>query len=282
MLTALLQSLRIKQWIKNLLIFIPLIFSREFRDPESVMIVLAAFSIFSLTASGVYLINDVLDRKLDQKHHTKKQRPIASGKLSPPLAILSATLLFLISFFLAWQLNCWLLDILVIYLILQLSYSGILKHIAIIDLFAIAAGFVLRVFAGAVVIDVQVSSWLLAVTFLLALLIAAGKRLREIEKAGSHSRKVLQSYSPEFLKMTIQIILPAILIAYLFYSFQAHRSIYFFITVPIAVYGLLRYLLLLNRKEATEDPTELILSDAPLLASALLWVVSVIAVLSLT
>jgi 4-hydroxybenzoate polyprenyltransferase and relat ed prenyltransferases len=201
MFIALLKSLRLKQWIKNLLIFIPLIFSREFLNPESAKIVLAAFGIFSLTTSGIYLINDVLDRELDQKHHTKKKRPIASGKLSSRAAVLSALLLFLASFFFAWHLNCWLLDVLVIYIMLQLTYSGILKHIAIIDLFAIAAGFVLRVFAGALVIDVEVSGWLLAVTFLLALLLAAGKRLREIEQVGMFSRKVLKSYSPEFLKM---------------------------------------------------------------------------------
>jgi len=279
MFLVILSSLRPKQWIKNVLIFAPLIFSQKFLEPESVKLAVFAFGMFCLATSGVYLMNDVFDKKSDAKHPQKKYRPIASGKLSVTFAVFLSLLLFLVSFFLAWKVNCTLLDILLIYVVLQFSYSSYFKHIAILDLIFIALGFILRIFAGGAVIGVEISSWLLAITFLLALLLASGKRLKELEVQGSSSRKVLASYSPNFLRNIIKIILPAILVSYLFYSLQGSVSANFIFTTPIVAYGLLRYLMLIEKKSAHENPTDLLFEDKPLLASVVLWLIAVIAIL---
>lgn len=279
MLFAILKSLRPKQWIKNLLIFVPLVFSREFLNLESFKLVSITFGIFCLTASGVYLMNDVFDKKNDTKHPHKKQRAIASGKLPVTAGVFLSLLLLLASFFFAWKVDCVLLDILLVYLVLQLAYSSYFKHVVILDLIFIAMGFIVRIFAGGMVIGVEVSSWLLAITFLLALLLASGKRLRETEIQGVASRKVLESYPPNFLKSTIKVLLPAILVSYLFYSFQANNPPNFIWTAPIAVFGLLRYLFLIDSKKLTEDPTELLLTDKPLLASVILWVATSVGIL---
>jgi 4-hydroxybenzoate polyprenyltransferase len=272
-MTNILQALRPKQWIKNLLIFIPLIFSQEFLNPTSVAITFAIFGIFCLTASGVYLMNDIFDKEHDAKHPQKKDRAIASEKISIKLAIFLTTSLFTISLMLACFVDFRLASIILLYLILQFAYSAYFKHIAILDLIFIALGFIVRIFAGGVIIGVAISDWLLAITFLLALLLATGKRLREIETQGYVSRKVLTNYPPEFLSSTIKTLLPAILISYLFYSFQANRSPYFIFTTLIVVFGLLRYLLLIERKTANENPTDLLLADKQLLISVVLWII---------
>ncbi len=282
MFSAIISSLRPKQWIKNLLIFAPLIFSQEFLNPESLKLATVAFGIFCLAASGVYVMNDVFDQKSDALHPLKKKRSIASGKLSKSFAVFLSLLLISLSLFFSYRVNYTLIDILLIYFVLQFSYSAYFKHVAILDLIFIALGFILRIFAGGVVIGVEISNWLLAITFLLALLLASGKRLREMETLGNSSRKVLESYSPQFLKTTIKILLPAILVSYLFYSFQASGSPHFIFTTPIVVYGLLRYLLLIERKSANENPTDLLFADKPLLISVIVWIVSVIAILSFT
>ncbi|MFH0776351.1 MAG: decaprenyl-phosphate phosphoribosyltransferase [Patescibacteria group bacterium] len=279
MFLAILEALRPKQWIKNLLIFVPLVFARDFTNLESLEKVAFAFGIFCLTSSGVYVLNDIFDRKSDRTHPTKKSRPIASGRLPIAPAFLVACALFCASALGAWQLDSQIINVLATFVFLQIAYSLSLKHFAIVDLLAIATGFILRIVAGGVAAGVVLSGWLLAITFLLALLLASGKRLREIETAGHTSRKVLESYPPEFLRSTIKILLPAILVSYLFYSFQASESPHFFWTVPIVVFGLLRYLLLFEQKSAHENPTDLLLKDRPLLISVILWVIVVFAIL---
>ncbi|MCK5471694.1 UbiA family prenyltransferase, partial [Candidatus Gracilibacteria bacterium] len=191
--TSLLSALRAKQWIKNLLIFVPLVFSREFLNPDSVKLAAAAFGIFCATASGIYLLNDLLDRDSDKKHFAKKQRAIASGKLPLKIAAAASAILLITSLLLATKLNFVLAAIVSGYIFLQIVYSVFLKHIVIVDLLAISTGFILRIFAGGAVIGVEISNWLLTITFLLALLLAAGKRLREVESAGIFSRKVLEN-----------------------------------------------------------------------------------------
>lgn len=283
MLTAILSSLRPKQWIKNLLIFAPLIFSNSFTDPVETNLAITAFAIFCLATSGVYLLNDVFDRQSDRKHPSKRHRPVASGKLPSNVAALVAAILLIAAIGSSFLLNSTLVLIVNGYIILQIAYSFFLKHVAIVDLLTVAAGFVLRVFVGAAAIAVSVSSWLLAITFLLALLLAAGKRSRELRHEKSHKhRKVLANYSPAFLSSTIKVILPAVLVSYLFYTFQSGRSIYFIFTVPFVVYGLLRYALLLESDSAEENPTDLLFTDKPLLTSVILWIGAVIVILSLT
>ncbi|MCF7846107.1 MAG: decaprenyl-phosphate phosphoribosyltransferase [Candidatus Peribacteraceae bacterium] len=279
MLLAILEELRPKQWIKNLLIFVPLVFANEFLNLGLLGNVAATFAAFCLASSSVYVLNDIVDRESDRKHPQKKSRPIASGKLPVGLAVLIALLFFLGSALIAWSLSPQVLNVLVMFVLLQIGYSLFLKHFVIVDLLAIALGFILRIVAGGAAASVELSGWLLAITFLLALLLASGKRLREIETAGKVSRKVLENYPPEFLQSTIKILLPAILISYLFYSFQATAAPRFFWTVPIVTFGLLRYLLLIERKSAHENPTDLLFEDRPLLVSVTLWALSVIAIL---
>ncbi|MFH0833851.1 MAG: decaprenyl-phosphate phosphoribosyltransferase [Patescibacteria group bacterium] len=281
MFLAILATARPKQWIKNLLIFAPLVFAREFLDVNLLLHVAATFGIFCLASSGIYFLNDVFDRKSDRTHPAKKSRPIASGRLSVEVAILIAAILFLASVVAAWQLDCNVLDILLGYIVLQIAYSLFLKKMAIVDLLVIALGFILRIVAGGAAAGVEVSGWLLAITLLLALLLATGKRLREVELAGHGSRSVLANYPAEFLRATIKILLPAILVSYLFYSFQASDSPKFFWTVPIVVFGLLRYLLLFEQKSAHENPTDLLFEDRPLLVSVVLWIIAVAAILYL-
>jgi 4-hydroxybenzoate polyprenyltransferase len=279
MFLTVLEALRPKQWIKNLLVFVPLVFAQELLNFESLGKVIATFGIFCLASSGIYVLNDIFDREADRLHPKKKSRPIASGRLSVRHASLITIILFLISGLAAWQINYQILEILFGFILLHFVYSLFLKHFAIIDLLAISFGFILRIVAGGAAANVTPSGWLLAITFLLALLLAAGKRLREIETAGHRSRKVLRSYPPEFLQSTIKVLLPAILVSYLFYSFQASESINFFWTTPIVVFGLLRYLLLIERKSANENPTDLLFEDRPLLASVVTWIIAIILIL---
>ncbi|MFA6457798.1 MAG: decaprenyl-phosphate phosphoribosyltransferase [Patescibacteria group bacterium] len=278
MFFAILETLRPKQWIKNLLIFVPLVFAREFLNLDSIAKVAATFGIFCLASSGVYVLNDILDCESDRRHHTKKTRPIASGRLPKRVASVLSGALLLAALFLATKFGT-LIVVVGSYILLQIAYSLLLKHLAIIDLLSISLGFILRIFAGGIAANVTLSGWLLAITFLLALLLAAGKRLREIETAGHVSRKVLAKYPPAFLQSTIKILLPAILVSYLFYSFQASESANFFWTAPIVVFGLLRYLLLIERKSAHENPTDLLFHDLPLLASVVAWMFAVFAIL---
>lgn len=279
MFSALWTSIRPHQWLKNLFVFVPLVFAKEFLNLESVQLVTLAFIAFCLISSGTYLFNDLVDRAADRLHPLKRQRPIASGKLPAEVAMLIATLLILSALALTTWLNPKVAEVLLAYLVLQGFYSLLLKHFVIIDILTIAISFVLRVLAGAFAIAVPASGWLLLITLLLALLLAAGKRRREIETSGRAARKVLNQYSPELLDSFIKIILPALLVSYLFYSFQASQSIYFFFTVPIVIYGLFRYLLLLESKTAAEGPTELLLEDRPLLISVALWLTMVILIL---
>ena len=278
MFFAILEAARPKQWIKNLLVFAPLIFAHEFLNFNSLEKVASTFGIFCLASSGIYILNDIFDRDSDRRHPAKKSRPIASGRLPVKIAAAISGIFLLIALFFATKFGI-LVAIVAGYIFLQISYSLFLKHFSIIDLISIALGFILRIVAGGFVIAVELSGWLLAITFLLALLLAAGKRLREIETAGRASRRVLENYPPEFLRSTIKIVLPAILVSYLFYSFQTSNSPNFIFTTPIVVFGLLRYLLLIERKSANENPTDLLFSDRPLLASVVLWMLAVFAIL---
>lgn len=274
-------SLRPKQWVKNFFVFVPLIFAREFTDPTAVKLTIYAFGIFALAASGIYLLNDVLDRRSDAAHPVKKHRPVAAGTLPVRVAIIAGFALVGTTALLAFWLNTLLGEIIVGYAILQLAYSLMLKHIVFIDLAAIASGFVLRVYAGAAAIDVPVSAWLLAITFLLALLLAAGKRLRELQSSQTPeklARKVLSNYSIDRLENVVKILTIAIFASYLFYAWQT--NLYLLLTAPIVAYGLLRYAALLHSKSAAECPTEMLLNDKRLLATAGFWGIAILVILS--
>ncbi len=274
-------SLRPRHWIKNLFVFAALVFAVKFTDPLAIEQSLAAFALFCLASSGVYLLNDVIDYKRDREHPLKRNRPIAAGRLSRLSAIFISVILILISVILAANLSYLLSFILAGYIILNIFYSLYLKNLIIIDVICLALGFVLRVMAGAMAINVIFSPWLLLCTFFLTLFLAIGKRKNELVCLGnSEGRGVLASYSLDLLNQMNMVVLPATLIAYTFYTFNTWQSQWLILTVPVVLYGLFRYLYIIDKKRESDDgPTDDLLLDRPLQITILVWVILVLAIL---
>lgn len=274
-------SFRPKQWIKNLFVFAALIFAKRFTNVNDLSLSIVAFICFCLASSSVYLINDVADYNKDREHPLKKNRPIAAGKISQSLGIVVSIILIILSLILAFLVNIWLLLIILCYFILNILYSFFLKRVVIVDVITIALGFVLRVIAGAVAISVVFSSWLLLCTFFLTLFLAIGKRKNElVNVVGNSTRGVLSEYSEELLEQMTMIVLPATLITYTLYTFNSGHTEWLIITVPVVLYGLFRYLLIIDRKKGSDNgPTDDLLFDKPLQATVLFWVVVVIFIL---
>lgn len=278
-LVNLLITLRPEQWTKNLFVFSALIFGQRLTDLEAVGTVTAAFLVFCALSGVVYLINDVADRRSDAGHPVKAKRPIASGALGPGTALTAAVLLGVPSLVVAFWLRPAFGAVAAGYLGLMALYSGPLKHVVIIDVLAIAIGFVLRVFGGAVVIDVPVSHWLLVCTILLALFLALSKRRHELvllaEAAKGH-RRILQEYSPYLLDQMIGVVTASTLMAYMLYATSPETAEKFGtsllgLTIPFPLYGIFRYLYLVHHKEGGGSPSELLLTDRPLLVCVALW-----------
>lgn len=273
-------AFRPQQWIKNLFVFAALIFAVRFTDLTAVQQSFTAFALFCLVSSGVYLINDVVDCTKDREHPTKRFRPIASGKISCGLAVVLSMLLFVISVSSAYLVNSQLSIVLGSYVVLNLAYTFFLKKVVIADVICIALGFVLRVIAGAVAIQVVFSSWLLLCTFFLALFLAIGKRKNELLHLGSAGRHVLSDYSAELLNQMDSVVLPTVLITYALYTFNSWHSQWLIATVPVVLYGLFRYLYIVNKKKVDNNgPTSDLLSDRPLQLAVLFWVFLVVLIL---
>lgn len=281
------RSLRPSQWTKNVLVFAGLIFGQKLMDPAASSSAGAAFAIFCLVSSVVYLVNDVRDREADRLHPLKSQRPIASGALSPRVAIGAAVILAVGSLIAAFVLNREFGLVAVIYLTLLIWYSMWAKHVVILDVLTLAGGFVLRALAGAVVIDVLFSHWLLLLTLLLALFVALSKRRAELvalaDDAKGH-RRSLAEYSPYLLDQMIGVVTASTLLAYAFYTispdtvtkFGTDRLLW---TVPFPLYGIFRYLYLVHQREGGGNPSETLVTDRPLLVCVALWGASVILIL---
>lgn len=284
---SLVLSLRPSQWTKNLIVFAALMFGQRLLDVRAVAYAVAAFAVFCALSGVVYLINDVADREADRIHPTKRQRPIASGALSVPVALTTAAVLAAAALGAAFWLRPAFGLLGAIYLALLASYSGPLKHLVIIDVLTIAIGFVLRAAAGAVVIGVAISHWLLILTILLALFLALSKRRHELvllaDGATSH-RRILQEYSPYLLDQMISVVTASTLVAYAFYTvspetvakFGTDRLVW---TLPFPLYGIFRYLYLVHQKEGGGSPAEMLLNDRPLLVCVALWAITVAAIL---
>ena len=271
---AIVKSMRPKHWVKNIFVFPALLFAAELTNMESVLKSLAAFGLFSLAASSVYLLNDVVDYESDRKHPVKKYRAIASGQISKSFAILLSSLLSISSLILAFELNMKLAIVVFVYLVNNLLYSFKLKHTAIIDILMIAFGFVLRAVGGAYAIEVPISSWFLVIIFLLTLFMAIMKRRQEfvvISKNGGQKRKVLKHYSIKMLDQMANIVLPAVLVSYVFYTLNTFYTENFIFTIPLVVYGIFRYLYLVHKKDLGESPTEVLLKDVPMAATVIIW-----------
>jgi 4-hydroxybenzoate polyprenyltransferase len=280
---SLIVSVRPEQWTKNLLIFAGLLFARRLSDPAAVAEASFAFVIFCALSGAVYVINDLLDRESDREHPLKARRPIASGALSVPAAAWTAAVLVVAGIGGAFGLNLRLGIVSAAYFGLFALYSALLKHIVIIDVLTIAMGFVLRAVAGAVAIEVEISHWLLVCTFLLALFIAMAKRRHELvlltNTATSH-RPILSEYTPYLLDQMISVVTASTLIAYVFYTIspdtqQKFGTTWLGLTIPFPLYGILRYLYLVHQREGGGSPSDLLLTDRPMLACVVLWVVAV-------
>jgi len=286
MLRALIKTMRIRQWPKNGFIFAALIFDRQLTDPVAFARTLAGFLLFCLLSSSVYIINDIFDVESDRQHPTKRNRPIASGRLSTRAAAIAAVLIVAATLVLAGFLSPGFLVISTIYFVANLAYSIWLKHVPLIDVLMIALGFVLRVAAGVSLIQVErFSPWLYVVTTLLALYLGFGKRRAELSllegEALSH-RRVLEGYSIGLLDQLITIVSATTIITYSLYTFSAPNlpaNHTMMLTIPFVLYGIFRYLYLIQIKNEGGAPEELLLTDRPLQVTIMLFGLTVLVVL---
>ena len=285
--SALLVSIRPKQWTKNLFVLSPLLFSQHLFELDTFLHAAGAFLVFSMIASSVYLLNDLVDAKKDREHPVKRLRPIASGELPRPFAVL--VLLLLLGGAISGSVAVRPIFAVIVagYFALNVVYSMWLKETVIIDVMSIAASFVLRIVGGALAISVPVSEWLLICTSLLALFLGFSKRRHEItllETNASVHRPVLLEYNTYFLDQMISLVTASTLICYILYTVADDTVLKFgsknlLWTVPFVLYGLFRYLYLVHQKKTGGDPTAELLTDRPLLACVFLWAVAVMLVI---
>lgn len=297
-MSQLLITCRPKQWIKNFIIFLPLLFSFNeywFFENENqafnlLLKVTVSFVIFTLISSSVYLVNDVVDAQEDRSHAVKKERPVASGILSARFAIFSSVFIASIGLFMSWILVRDLTLILAIYLGLMLCYTFLFRRFVILDVFCIALGFMLRVIAGGVVIGVPISPWLFVCMGFGALFIGFSKRKGELLGVGSMAygesklRDTLEKYDLGFIDSLLSMTLAATLISYCLYTFWAENlpeNNAMMLTIPFVAYGLFRYLYLSKFPGAAERPEETIVRDPHMITSVILWLLAVVGILSL-
>jgi len=281
MSVALLQAMRPQQWTKNLFVFAAIVFARRLLDRDALTASLMAFAFFCLLSSTVYLINDIVDAEQDRQHPTKRNRPIASGRLPASVALVAAVLTAGAGLGSSFLLGLPFVAIAALYLGLNLLYSFVVKHIVILDVLSIAIFFVLRAAAGAAAIDVTISHWLLICTILLALFIALSKRRHELvllENEAANHRASLGEYSPYLLDQMIAVVTASTLMAYTLYTVD-DRTVgpegigtdHLVYTVPFVIFGIFRYLYLVHQKGEGGNPDRIILSDRPFFINLLLW-----------
>jgi len=287
MVAAILKSSRPHQWVKNLFVAAPLVFARRIDDIHAVLHAAIAVAGFCFISSAVYLINDVVDVEKDRAHPLKRLRPIASGALPVRTAKFAATLFTLVGL-LAISLRGPLpAAIAAAYLVQNLAYSFRLKHVPFIDVASIAAGFILRVLAGAAAIPVDPSFWLLTCTLLLASFLGFGKRAHELRTSanrGGDQRKVLARYNLKVLRFLIYLLAVLTILAYAGYT-QSHHALTFFgtrrliLTVPFVVFGVFRFMWITQKKSDSESPTDSMLRDAPFMINLLGYATAIVAII---
>lgn len=280
-------ALRIYQWTKNLLVFAALIFSGQLVHPQHVIRAALAFLAFCAASSAIYLFNDIMDISRDRDHPTKRFRPLASGALKPGPVAAVAGMLLLSALALGFGLKAKFGAVVVLYVLLMLTYSVLLKRIALVDVLTLSSGFVIRAVAGAVVLDVVFTNWLVVCTFFLALFLSLAKRRREqdllLERATLH-RDVHATYTVTLLDTLMQLAAGAALISYVIYTCSEAviarlGTDKLYLTIPFVVYGLFRYLFLVHHNLSGEDPSRTLLHDRPLIAAVALWSVTCVAVI---
>ncbi len=280
-LQAAVKLMRPQQWIKNLFVFAPLIFSRELFLVQPDVLALRAFLAFCLTASAVYIINDMVDLEADRAHPRKRNRPIASGTISIPGALVLLGILVAANVLLIWGMTDQFVLIVGTYFVMNLAYTFKLKEVFLLDVFIIAAGFMLRVLGGAYAISVQVSSWIILCTLFISLFLGFAKRRGEIavlQSAGAApERKVLQHYRVEVIDQIVTITAAGTVIAYALYTvaprtveiFGTDKLIY---TTIFVMYGIFRYMHLMHTTESVENPSAVVTTDYPIIINVVLWI----------
>jgi decaprenyl-phosphate phosphoribosyltransferase len=279
---AYIQLLRPKDWAKNLFLFIPLFFSGELFQQEVYPMLIMGFFAFSFVASSIYIINDYRDIEDDKKHPTKFKRPLASGAVAKPAAIVICILLLIAGFGIAYSIRDKFLFVLAIYFALNIGYSFGLKNIPILDIAIVAAGFVLRVKGGAVIIEVGVSEWLTIMVFLLALFMAIGKRRDDVLlklSSGTDMRKSVKGYNLEYLNVVLALVCAVIVVAYFMYTMspEVHQRMgtyRLYYTCLFVLGGIMRYLQIIFVQSSSGSPTKILYRDRFIQLTLLLWIIS--------
>jgi len=271
-LLGLFKLMRPKQWVKNGFVLAPLIFSGAFLDPQAISQVLWAFLFFCVASSATYIVNDVRDIEHDRLHPKKsKTRPLAAGIVSVPLALMLLIGLYAVLIW-GWFVAPKVIMVIAAYLLLNVAYTFVLKHEPVVDIFTIAIGFVLRVYAGAVALDAPISSWMFITTLCLALYLAAVKRRQELSQSGTEGRKVLEKYSVALVDRYAEMAATGALVFYSMFVISAKPELA--ITVPLVLFGLFRYWYVVEALDGGESPTDALLADWQLLLTVVLWVVA--------
>jgi len=287
-------SARPQQWLKNALVFAAVIFSGRFLNPEALLASAITFVAFCFLASAIYLLNDIVDREGDRLHPSKRTRPIASGALPVGIAVIASVIFAAIGLSLGLfvessfeSASVWVFCILAIYAAMQIVYTFWFKHVVIIDVMFLSAGFVLRVLIGGVAIGAALSPWAIICTILLALFLGFGKRRHEIllleDGAASH-RRSLREYSPYFLDQMIGVTTASTVVAYALYTMDERvitklGTDKLFITLPFVIYGIFRYLYLVHQKEKGGDPAKVLFGDMPIVIDGALWFITILILL---
>ena len=279
MFFQILVAMRPRQWIKNLFVLPALIFSKHIFEWPYVSYSMVGVFCFCLSSSAVYLLNDVFDLERDRIHPEKSRRPIAAGTVPVWAAVTSAGGLFVLGAIGSFSVSFEFGILILIYAVMNLAYSAKLKHVVLIDVLIVAAGFLLRALGGAVVIDVEISTWFVLCSFMLALFLTVVKRRQELiilqGSAGEH-REILEDYSIPFLDQVISVLTSATLVCYALYAMGVGegtgRQMQW--TIPFVLYGVLRYLYVVYKKGDGDNPTSVIWTDRPLQVTMVLWVVA--------
>ncbi|HXH28410.1 MAG TPA: decaprenyl-phosphate phosphoribosyltransferase [Candidatus Polarisedimenticolia bacterium] len=286
LLTAIVVSMRPQQWIKNLVVFAALIFAQRLADGRLLLRAGAAFVLFCAVSGAVYILNDLFDADRDRRHPIKARRPIASRALGAVPALTAAALVLCGALMWGFVLSPPFGAVLLIYVVLNAAYSLWLKEVVILDVMAIAAGFVLRAVGGGLVVDVTISTWLVMCTILLSLFLAFCKRRQELEalEEAHRHRTILSEYSVGFIDQMISVVTASTLVAYILYTVspeveQKLHTHNLYLTVPFVLYGIFRYLYLVHRKGHGGSPAQALLTDRPLLVCVFLWAVTAVLLL---
>ncbi len=280
-IAAAIAALRPRQWLKNLLVFAGIVFGEQLDDPGRWAKALTVFVAYCAASSASYLFNDVRDAAHDRYHPIKRKRPVARGEISPRTAVVLAAALATAAVGLTAVLGIGSLTLMLAFLLLQLGYTLRLKQLVLVDVLVIALLFVVRAAAGAEAVDVPISPWLLVCTFLLALFLALAKRRAELASAGAatlRGRPVLERYSLALVDQLIAVVAASTVVTYALYTVLGRDSRAFMVTIPIVIFGLFRYLLLVQRQEAGEEPEIVLLTDPPIIIAVALWVITALIV----